>query len=90
MKDDETMRLPRNCSRRGSISVAVILGALFGGVQSVQLTLALTKFGSISRVGGCVLGNANPLLGRSVRIIENEPLIALVLHDALHKAGASI
>jgi len=36
------------------------------------------------------VGSANPLLGRSVLIVEDEPLIALQLHDALHKAGASI
>jgi len=36
------------------------------------------------------MGSVNPLLGRSVLIVEDEPLIALDLHDALHKAGASI
>jgi CheY-like chemotaxis protein len=36
------------------------------------------------------MGSVNPLLGRSVLIVEDEPLIALELHDALHKAGASI
>jgi DNA-binding NtrC family response regulator len=36
------------------------------------------------------MGSVNPLLGRSVLIVEDEPLIALELHDTLHKAGASI
>jgi CheY-like chemotaxis protein len=36
------------------------------------------------------MGSVNPLFGRSVLIVEDEPLIALDLHDALHKAGASI
>src|SRR5262252_7908557 len=36
------------------------------------------------------MGSVNPLMGRSVLIVEDEPLIALELHDALHKAGASI
>jgi CheY-like chemotaxis protein len=36
------------------------------------------------------MGSVNPLLGRSVLIVEDEPLIALELHDALHRAGASI
>ena len=35
------------------------------------------------------MGSVNPLLGRSVLIVEDEPLIALELHDALHKAGAT-
>jgi DNA-binding response OmpR family regulator len=39
---------------------------------------------------GSVVGSFNPLFGRSVLIIEDEPLIALELHDALQKAGASI
>src|SRR5262249_27720291 len=39
---------------------------------------------------GSVVGSVSPLLGRSVLIIEDEPLIALDLQDALHKAGASI
>jgi hypothetical protein len=30
------------------------------------------------------MGSANPLLGRSVLIVEDEPLVALDLHDALH------
>jgi len=36
------------------------------------------------------MGSVNPLLGRSVLIVEDEPLIALELRDTLHKAGASI
>jgi len=36
------------------------------------------------------VGSVNPLLGRSVLIVEDEPLIALELHDELHTAGASI
>jgi len=36
------------------------------------------------------MGSINPLLGRSVLIVEDEPLIALELHGALHAAGASI
>src|SRR5215467_9107234 len=36
------------------------------------------------------MGSVNPLLGRSVLIVEDEPLIALELHTALHDAGASI
>jgi CheY-like chemotaxis protein len=36
------------------------------------------------------MGSVNPLLGRSVLIVEDEPLIALELHDALQSAGASI
>lgn len=36
------------------------------------------------------MGSVNPLLGRSVLIVEDEPLIALELHGALHAAGASI
>src|SRR6516225_9381787 len=36
------------------------------------------------------MGSVNPLLGRSVLIVEDEPLIALELHTALHAAGASI
>src|SRR5262245_23531170 len=36
------------------------------------------------------MGSVNPLFGRCVLILEDEPLIALDLHDALHKAGASI
>jgi CheY-like chemotaxis protein len=35
------------------------------------------------------VGSVNPLLGRSVLIVEDEPLIALDLHDALREAGAS-
>jgi CheY-like chemotaxis protein len=35
------------------------------------------------------VGSINPLLGRSVLIVEDEPLIALDLNDALHEAGAS-
>jgi CheY-like chemotaxis protein len=35
------------------------------------------------------MGSANPLLGRSVLIVEDEPLIALELNGALHAAGAS-
>ena len=41
-------------------------------------------------LGVYVMGSVNPLLGRSVLIVEDEPLIALDLHDTLHKAGASI
>ena len=41
-------------------------------------------------LGVCVMGSVNPLLGRSVLIVEDEPLIALDLHDTLHKAGATI
>jgi DNA-binding response OmpR family regulator len=36
------------------------------------------------------MGSVNPLLGRSVLIVEDEPLIAPELHSALHDAGASI
>ena len=36
------------------------------------------------------MGSVNPLRGRSVLIVEDEPLIALELHDALRIAGASI
>jgi CheY-like chemotaxis protein len=36
------------------------------------------------------MGSVNPLMDRSVLIVEDEPLIALDLHDALHEAGASI
>ena len=36
------------------------------------------------------MGSVNPRLGCSVLIVEDEPLIALELHDALHSAGASI
>ena len=39
---------------------------------------------------GRVLGSVNPLLGRSVLIVEDEPLIALELQNALCLAGASI
>jgi len=39
---------------------------------------------------GYVMGSVNPLRGRSVLIVEDEPLIALELHNALHAAGASI
>src|SRR5262245_24417421 len=40
--------------------------------------------------GRTVVGSVSPLFGRSVLIVEDEPLIALELHGALHKAGASI
>jgi CheY-like chemotaxis protein len=56
----------------------------------VTLPQMRTTFRSVSSVGGCVMGSVNPLLGRSVLIVEDEPLIALELHDALHEAGASI
>src|SRR5262249_41598226 len=56
-------------------------------VTSAQPKPTLTGTGGVR---GCVVGSANPLLGRSVLIVEDEPLIALQLHDALHKAGASI
>jgi DNA-binding response OmpR family regulator len=36
------------------------------------------------------MGSINPLFRRSVLIVEDEPLIALELHDALYNAGASI
>jgi len=36
------------------------------------------------------MGSVDPLLGRSVLIVGDEPLIALELHNALHDAGASI
>lgn len=36
------------------------------------------------------MGTISPLLGRCVLIVEDEPLIALELHNALHQAGASI
>ena len=36
------------------------------------------------------MGSVHPLWGRSVLIVEDEPLIALELHNALHDAGASI
>jgi DNA-binding response OmpR family regulator len=36
------------------------------------------------------MGRVNWLRGRSVLIVKDEPLIALELHDALDKAGASI
>jgi DNA-binding response OmpR family regulator len=36
------------------------------------------------------VGSANPLFGRSVLIVEDEPPIALELLDALQAAGASI
>ena len=36
------------------------------------------------------MGTVDPLLGRSVLIVEDEPLIALELHNALSIAGASI
>jgi CheY-like chemotaxis protein len=36
------------------------------------------------------VGSVNPLLGRSVLVVEDEPLIALELLDALQAAGASI
>jgi len=35
------------------------------------------------------VGSVNPLFGRSVLVVEDEPLIALELHDVLHAAGAS-
>jgi CheY-like chemotaxis protein len=36
------------------------------------------------------MGSVNPLLGRSVLIVEDEPPIALDLHSAFQAAGASI
>jgi DNA-binding NtrC family response regulator len=36
------------------------------------------------------VGSVNPLFGRSVLIVEDEPLIALELHNALYLAGANI
>lgn len=36
------------------------------------------------------MGAVNPLLGRFVLVVEDEPLIALELHSALQLAGASI
>jgi DNA-binding NtrC family response regulator len=36
------------------------------------------------------MGSVNPLLGRSVLIVEDEPLVAVELHNALRLAGASI
>ena len=36
------------------------------------------------------MGSVNPLRGRSLLIVEDEPLIALELHTALHMAGGSI
>jgi len=36
------------------------------------------------------MGSINPLFGRSALIVEDEPLIALELHDALRASGASI
>ena len=46
-------------------------------------------FNSVSGVG-VVVRSVNPLRGRTVLIIEDEPLIALELHNTLHIAGASI
>jgi CheY-like chemotaxis protein len=39
---------------------------------------------------GSVVGSVSPLVGRTVLIVEDEPLIALELHNTLHEAGASI
>jgi DNA-binding response OmpR family regulator len=36
------------------------------------------------------VGNGNPLRGRSVLVLEDEPLIALELLDELRAAGASV
>jgi len=44
----------------------------------------------ISAAGDSVLGSIDPLRGRSVLIVEDEPLIALDLHDVLRSAGSSI
>src|SRR5262249_44486369 len=41
-------------------------------------------------LGGSVVGSVNPLFGRSVLIVEDEPLIALGVHNELRLAGASI
>lgn len=52
--------------------------------------------GSISGVknsteaGVSVVGSAHPLKGRSVLVVEDEPLIELDLHQALSSAGASV
>ena len=40
--------------------------------------------------GVSVMGRAYPLGGCSILIVEDEPLIALELHDVLHRAGGSI
>ena len=36
------------------------------------------------------MGSINPLLGRSVLIVEDEPFTALELHEVLRASGASI
>ena len=36
------------------------------------------------------MGRANPLYGRSVLVVEDEPLIALDVHRTLRAAGASV
>jgi hypothetical protein len=76
----------------GGLSVAVI----FPRILSVSVLRLLVTSGqrwpTLTVVGGVggLRRSVNPLFGRSVLIVEDEPLIALELHEALHGAGASI
>src|SRR5262245_53046862 len=51
---------------------------------------AVSTIELVSGAGVSVVGSVNPLRGRSVLIVEDEPLIALELHNALCASGASI
>jgi len=66
-----------------TLSVSVLRVLVTSGQRWPTLTV-------VGGVGVCVVGTVNPLLGCSVLIVEDEPLIALELHEALHGAGASI
>src|SRR5436190_6770640 len=48
------------------------------------------KVSPVVGAGVSVVQRACALGGRSILIVEDEPLIALELHDALRRAGASI
>jgi CheY-like chemotaxis protein len=65
---------------------------MFESVLSSLVTAVESTPRLVSLCGGrgSVVGSDSPLFGRSVLVVEDEPLIALELLDELRAAGASI
>jgi len=62
---------------------------MFASVHS-SLVTAPGTYAEVSGALGSAGGSVNLLFGRSVLIVEDEPIIALGLHNELRLAGASI
>ena len=63
--------------------------AMFASVHSSFVTHLSLHLCLYNRCWGSVMSSVNPLFGRSVLIVEDEPLIALELHNELRLTGAS-